>query len=72
MPKQLWLKQPRTLRLKSEAGNAFQNAPSSITTEVELICPDSPPSNSKAPVTKPNFVQVSAPPVFFAHCKKQA
>lgn len=40
--------------------DAFQNTPSSITTEIVLIWPDSPPSNTKALVRKPNFVQAFA------------
>lgn len=45
-----------TPRLKSEGRDAFQNTPSSISTEVKLIRPDSPASNSKTLVKKNNFV----------------
>lgn len=40
---------------ESEERDAFQNNLGSITTEVMLIFPDSPPSNSKARVKKPQF-----------------
>lgn len=45
----------KSLGLKSEQTDAFQNTPSSITTEVKLIWSDSPPSNSKAQVKKTQF-----------------
>lgn len=58
-------KATKDFRLKSEEEDAFQNTPSSITTEVELIWPDSPPSNSKALVRKPNFVHGFCNPCLF-------
>ncbi len=63
-------KATKHLRLKSEEEDAFQNTPSSITTEVELIWPDSPPSNSKALVRKPNFVQGFCNPCLFHTLEK--
>lgn len=47
--------QPRASGWKSEQTDAFQNTPSSITTEVKLIWSDSPPFKQQSPSEKSQF-----------------